>query len=184
MARAGSPWGDSPPRKPKVGSGRAALAKRAKARGGRERSSSTEAARRAMDRKRGSGRRKRGDGILGKPVRGAWNEIVRHSKSVQKRFLVTQRMRNVALALAAIWVVWTFVLGDASVVRLWSVKRENARLDAHIEQIEVQQAELQKDVRALRSGSNPQLIEDLARDEHAMIKPGEKLVRFVPKKDE
>lgn len=184
MAQTRSPWGNSAPQAPRPGSGRAALSRRASARGGRERRSSAAAARRAMD--RGSGGRRRSSregGALAKPIRGAWNELVRHGRTVQQGFLATQRLRHVLVALAAVWVIWTFLLGEASVPRLFRVKHENAGLTEEIGALEAREAALKKEVRALETGSDPELVQKLAREEHAMVKDGEKLVRFVDEKD-
>lgn len=172
-------WGSSTPKRPKPGAGREALSRRAKARGGKERRASAQAARRALSRgPSGRRRRKIGDGKLTRPVRGAWNQFVRYSKSVQKRFLVTQRLRNLVLAIAGVWVAWTFLLGDASLIRLWSVRRANVRTDAQIRQLETREIELKEEVHALSTGNDPATIERLAREEHALVRDGEKLVRF------
>jgi len=182
MATTRSPWGGTAPSAPRVGSGRAALAKRAKARGGKERRAATAAARRALNRGSGNRRSRRGagEGRLIRPVRGAWNELVRQGRSAQQRFLVRQRLRPILLALAAAWVLWTFLLGDASLFRLWSVRHENSDLTSEIRQLESRDTRVRDDVRALRSGDEPELIERLAREEHAMVRDGETLVRFVP----
>lgn len=184
MTTTRSPWGDAPPQKPRPGSGRTALAKRAKARGGRERRAATAAARRALDRGTGNrrARRRSGDGRLSRPVRGVWNELVRQSRSVQQRFLVRQRLRPIVLALAAAWIIWTFLLGDASLFRFWSIRHENEDLAAEIVRLEARDASVREDVRALRAGDRPELIESLARQEHAMVRDGEKLIRFVPER--
>ena len=99
---------------------------------------------------------------------------------VQQKYLARQRLRHIALALLAVWVVWTFLLGDSNLFRLWSVKRENAALNVEIQELEGREQALERDVDALSTGKDPQLIEDLAREEHAMVRDGETLVRFVP----
>jgi cell division protein FtsB len=180
MAQTRSPWGNTAPQAPRPGSGRAALARRATARGGRERRTAAAAARRARDRG-SSGRRRspRDGGAIGKPIRGAWNELVRHSRTVQQGFLATQRLRHVLLALAAVWVIWTFLLGEASLPRLLSVRHDNGKLAHEISELEGREATLKKEVKALETGSDPALVERLARKEHAMVREGEQLVRFV-----
>jgi cell division protein FtsB len=179
MAGVRGPWGDAPPRKPKPGSGREALARRARARGGSERRKAAEAARRGLTRGSGNRRTRRpGDGRLTRPVKGAIQELVRHSRTVQQKFLVTQRLRHIGLALAALWVVWTFLIGDTSLIRLWSVGRQNHRLAEENERLHLQEAELKAEVRALSGNSDPEALEKAARVEHAMVRDGETIVRF------
>ncbi len=180
MAGVGGPWGDAPPRMPKPGSGRAALAKRAQARGGGERRKAAEAARRGLTRGSGNRRpRRSGDGgRLTRPVKGAIQSVVRHSRAVQQKYLEAQRLRNVALALAGLWVLWTFLIGDASLPRLWSVDRQNHRLTTEIETMQQHEAELKAEVRSISGRQDPEALERAARVEHAMVRNGEVLVRF------
>ncbi len=181
------PWGDRPPRKPKVGAGRAALAKRAKARGGSERKTSAEAARRGLDRgRRGRPNRRRSGGrgnsrvgqAIGAPVRGAAAELGRWGRVFEQRFLLRQRLRTVLLALAAVWIVWTFLVGDASLPRLWAVQRQNASLTATIDDLSEREGSLRAEVVALDGRGAPPELERIAREEHAMVRDGEVLVRF------
>jgi len=147
------------------------LAKRAKARGGRERSQSPKAARRALSRGK-PGRAKRSGRI-----RGAAAELRRVSRLVEQKFVTRQRLRHVALALAGIWILWTFALGDASLPRLWKVKTQNHKLAVRIDELREQSTELESEVRALEDPSQD-ATEIHARDELGYVRDGEVLVRF------
>jgi cell division protein FtsB len=183
-----SPWGDTPPRRPATGAGRAALAKRARARGGAERRASAEAARRGLSRGRSNRRARRRsdrpDGDLLRPVRRGWGFLVQHSRHFRQRFLLQRRIRHLVLAVAVAWAAWTFLLGDAGVPRLLSLKHQNGHLEREIGALEAEQARLEAEVKALAKGDRT-AIERVARDEHAMVRDGEVLVRFyVPEEEE
>ena len=184
------PWGDRPPRRPAVGAGRAALKKRAKAGGGGESASAAAAARRALGRVRGGrGARRDGGGRgrngrsgagagLGAPMRGAAAGLMRWSRVFEQRFLLRQRLRTILIALAAVWIVWTFLLGDASLPRLWMVDHRNDRLVVEIEEMAAREARLKAEVVALESKRSAPEFERIAREEHALVRDGEVLVRF------
>jgi cell division protein FtsB len=159
------------------GAGRAALSRRARARGGRERRQSTAAARRALRR----GKTPRPD--RGRRIRGAAAELRRVSRLVEQKFVTRQRLRNVALALAGIWILWTFALGDASLPKLWSVKSQNHKLAARIDELRVQAKQLEDEVRALDDRSDPGAMEKVAREDLGYVRDGEVLVRFYDGKD-
>jgi cell division protein FtsB len=161
-----------------VGTGRAALVRRVTARGGNEQRRAAEAARRGL-RRGPSGRllQRVARVELPTPVRSAFAEVVRHSRVVQQKFLQRQKLRTIGIGLAVIWAVWTFVLGDAGIPRLLWVQWQNGRLAHEIERLEVENARLNEEVRHLRSGAEG-IVEELAREEHAMVRDGEVLVRF------
>ena len=178
------PWGDRPPKKPRVGAGKAALAKRAKTktkrkaaggRAGRGERKRVEAVRRGLSRNRrrgGLGKR------FGRPVRGAASELSRFYGLFEQKFLIRQRLRTILVALAVVWAAWTFLIGDAGILRLLHVKHQNDRLAPEIEELERRQEELLQEVRALTNPEATDFLEKVAREEHALVKDGEVLVRF------
>jgi cell division protein FtsB len=172
------PWGKRPPRKPRVGAGRAALAKRAKVRGGGEQRAA-QAARRALTR----GRKRRKSRGLQLSRWGPAAELLRFSRVFEQKFLNRQRLRHLVVALAGVWLAWTFLIGDASLPRLWSVERENAALEAEIEKLTRHEERLAADVKALENPRDKRALELVARDEHALVRDGEKLVRFYEEPD-
>jgi cell division protein FtsB len=178
----GGPWGDRAPRRPQAGAGRIALVRRITARGGNERRRALEAARRGM-RRGPSGRLLKhvAEVDLPQPVKNAWTEVVRQSRLVQQKLLQRQKLKSVAIGLVAIWLAWTFVLGDAGFPRLLWVKMQNEKLENEIQQLEIQNASLQTQVDQLERGGN-EIVDRLAREEQAMVKDGEVLVRFYDPK--
>ena len=173
--RGANPWGDVTPRKPKVGAGREALKRRAKARGGRERKASAEAARRGL-RRAGANRRR-----MRNPFRSASGEVRRFAGLFQQQFVARKRLRHLLIAIGAVWMLWTFGIGDGSLTRLWMVKHKNARLEARIAELTAQHAALKEEVEALEDPRNDEALELVARDDHALVKDGEVLVRFYGK---
>jgi cell division protein FtsB len=133
---------------------------------------SAAAARRAL--RRGRGTRPKGDG----PIRGAAKELRRFSRIVEQKFANRQRLRHLLLALAGLWALWTFVLGGASLPKLWSVRRQNAKLSARIEELARQESELRAEVQALGDPKNEEALERLAREEYGVVRDGEILVKF------
>ncbi|MFN8179103.1 MAG: septum formation initiator family protein [bacterium] len=181
-AGVGGPWGDHAPQRPSVGAGRIALKRRVTARGGNERRGALEAARRGMRRgPKGRLLQRVAEVDLPQPVKNALGEMARQSRLVQQKLLQRQKLKNVAIGLAAIWVVWMFILGDAGAPRLLWVKYENERLGREIERLAIENAHLQAEVSQLEGGGN-EIVDRLAREEQAMVKDGEVLVRFYDPK--
>jgi cell division protein FtsB len=118
----------------------------------------------------------------GRSIRGAAAELRRVSRLVEQKFVTRQRLRHVALALAGIWVLWTFALGDASLPRLWKVKIQNDALAARIDELRLQATELEDEVRALEDPSRD-AMEQHAREELGYVRDGEVLVRFYEERD-
>jgi cell division protein FtsB len=165
-----------------VGAGRIALVRRVTARGGNERRGALEAARRGMRRgPKGRLLERVAEVDLPQPVKNALGEVARQSRLVQQKLLQRQKLKNIAIGLAAIWAAWTFVLGDAGAPRLLWVKYENERLGREIQRLEIENAHLQAEVQQLEGGGN-EIVDRLAREEQAMVKDGEVLVRFYDPK--
>jgi cell division protein FtsB len=172
------PFGERPPARPQVGAGRTALVRRVEARGGRERSRAAQAARRGMQRGPTGRLLKRVAEVdFPAPVKTAFAEVFRQSRVVQQKYLPRQKLRTIGLGLAAIWAVWTFILSDAAVPRLLWVRYQNERLERQVKKLEVEEAKLRDEVETLHRGGD-ELVDKLAREEHAMVKDGEILVRF------
>lgn len=172
MAGRTDPWRDRAPRVPRVGAGREALAKRA--RGRHERSATAEAARRGLKRSKRTKRDSRPSAI-----RGAAAKLRAFGGLFEQRFLDRKRLRHILLALAGIWALWTFVLGDAGLPRFWSIHHRNAEISREIQAMKAEEVALRSRVDALEDPSNLRVLEEVARDEHALVREGEVLVRFT-----
>jgi cell division protein FtsB len=189
--KARTPWGKTP-KKPKVGAGRAALAKRTKVRSknrkaNTRRESANQEKKRAVAARRGLSRHRRRGGIgkrFGPPVKGAASKLMRFYGVFEQRFLIRQRLRTILLAIAAIWVLWTFGIGDAGIARLIHVKHQNSQIEPEIERLVEQEAELRREVNALTNPKDVFTLEKVAREEHALVRDGEVLVRFYEAQDE
>jgi cell division protein FtsB len=133
-----------------------------------------EAARRGLSRGRkfgGVGKR------FGRPVRGAAAELQRFYGLFEQKFLIRQRLRTIVITLVAAWAAWTFVIGDAGVLRLLHVKHQNAKLLPEIDALKREEKKLRVEVRALTQPDD-KTLEHVAREQHALVKDGEVLVRF------
>ncbi|NNE42724.1 MAG: hypothetical protein HKN12_00820 [Gemmatimonadetes bacterium] len=175
-------WGAQPPKRPRPGSGRAALARKARERksaaGTRPtagQKASTKAARRAIRRTRTG---KGGPSGAPRPIQGAATELRRFSRLVEQKIGDRQRLRHILLALAGMWVIWTFALGEASLPKLWAAQRRNAALAEQIEALSGELTQVRAQVIALDDPKNPQALEEAGRLEYGLIKDGEKLVKF------
>lgn len=84
---------------------------------------------------------------------------------------------GLALALAsAIAYLPYHLIGGTTGVELERVEHEVARVRAEIAARRVDNAELRRDIEALRR--DPGAIEDIARRELGMVRPGEVILRF------
>jgi cell division protein FtsB len=95
----------------------------------------------------------------------------------EQKFLIRQRLRGIVITLIAAWALWTFVIGDAGILRLLHVRHQNAKLVPEIEALKQEEKELRVEVRALTSPDD-ETLEHVAREQHALVKDGEVLVRF------
>ena len=155
-----------------------ALSRRAQARGGWEARRAAQAARRGLGRTRVRGGRRLKMPNIRIPKIRALSEVARLSAAFQQRYLQRQRVRSVLLILAGAWFLWTFVLGDASFPRLWSLRHQNAQLADQVQKLREEQVGLQAEVSALKKERQSRLVERIARDQYSMIKDGEVLVKF------
>ncbi len=78
-----------------------------------------------------------------------------------------------ALLLVCVLLVANALVGDRGLMALFRADEEHARLRASIEAIRAENAQLHGYVRALKD--EPALIEDLARQQLRLIRPGERL---------
>lgn len=105
-------------------------------------------------------------------------QVVDLSSRFQQKYLQRQRVQSVILVLVGIWVVWTFLLGDASLPRLVALRQENHKLSKEVEALREEQTGLQAEVSALKREKQSRAVERIARDQHSMIKDDEILVKF------
>ena len=70
------------------------------------------------------------------------------------------------------------LLGDRGILRLHQLKQEQERLEASIREQEKTKLELTREVRALHG--DPKYLEQLARDELGLVRPGEVVYQFPP----
>ncbi len=91
---------------------------------------------------------------------------------------VSETVFRLAMLLAAAGLIYAFVLGDGGVVRLAMLRAERARETERVARLEKARERLVETARALRD--DPLAIETVGRERYGMIRPGEKVVRFLP----
>jgi cell division protein FtsB len=84
--------------------------------------------------------------------------------------------RWVLTASAALVGAGLLLVGGAGSVRVWQMKQEVAALEREIEALRARAEELSQAVDRLRD--DPATIEQIAREELGMVKPGERVLKF------
>ena len=91
-------------------------------------------------------------------------------------------MKRRALAGAALGIAAAglLVLGGAGAVRVWQLKQEVEALDQEVQVLRVEADRLTRTVDRLRE--DPALVEQIAREDLGMVRPGEKVLKFPEEK--
>jgi len=75
-----------------------------------------------------------------------------------------------------------FIFGDHGLLQLFKLKRERSKIQSHISELRKDREGLIKEKTRLES--DLKYIEKLAREKYRMAKPGEKVFKVMPKKEE
>ena len=86
-------------------------------------------------------------------------------------------LAGAALAVAAAGLL---VFGGAGAVRVWQLKQEVEAIEREIQALRVEADRLTSTVDRLRE--DPTLIEQIAREDLGMVRPGEKVLKFPEEK--
>ena len=91
-------------------------------------------------------------------------------------------MKRRGLAAAALGIVATGILvfGGAGAVRVWQLRQEVEALEREIRVLRVEADRLNRTVDRLRD--DPALVEQIAREDLGMVRPGEKVLKFPAEK--
>ena len=84
-------------------------------------------------------------------------------------------LRVIVLAMVAVGLV---VYGGSSLVRVWQMHRDVEGLEQEIGQLRARRQELGRDIERLRS--DPDAIEQAARELLGLVKPGDKVLKLPP----
>jgi cell division protein FtsB len=93
-----------------------------------------------------------------------------------QNFLLGSRWRLVAAGFLTVVCFVLVVLGSSSAVRVLEMKKSVDGLQREIQALEAVNDQLSRTIDRLRD--DPQLIEQIAREELGMVKPGERVLRF------
>lgn len=83
-------------------------------------------------------------------------------------------MAGYALAIAAFILVVNALVGENGYLATMSARREGAKLESEIRSTQEQNAQMREQIKQLKT--NPNALEDAARKELHMSKPGEKVI--------
>jgi cell division protein FtsB len=100
--------------------------------------------------------------------------LVRRRRSERRRRIVRLAVLFAAAALLA-----SALVGDNGLTTLVQTRRQAQDLQAEVARLRAESARLREEARRLRE--DPAAIEELARRELGMIRPGEKLFVLAPK---
>ena len=100
------------------------------------------------------------------------NQIASAQRSFIKGVLV--------LFLATLMII--FIFGDHGLLQLYKLKRERSKIQNHISELRKDREGLIKEKARLEN--DLKYIEKLAREKYRMAKPGEKVFKVIPKKEE
>ena len=91
-------------------------------------------------------------------------------------------MKRRALAGAALGIAAAglLVFGGAGAVRVWQLRQEVEALEREIQEFRAEADRLNRTVDRLRE--DPALVEQIAREDLGMIRPGEKVLKFPKEK--
>ena len=91
-------------------------------------------------------------------------------------------MKRRGLAAAALGIVATSILvfGGAGAVRVWQLRQEVEALEREIRVLRMEADRLNRTVDRLRD--DPALVEQIAREDLGMVRPGEKVLKFPAEK--
>ena len=85
------------------------------------------------------------------------------------------------MILGAIVLLIVFFLGDHGVYQLYSLREEKAEIQQSIVQLREEKKRLESEKTRLQT--DYEYIEQLARENYRMAKPGEKVFKVVPKEE-
>jgi cell division protein FtsB len=97
--------------------------------------------------------------------------------STKKQIASVQRS---FLFLATLMII--FIFGDHGLLQLYKLKRERSKIQNHISELRKDREGLIKEKARLEN--DLKYIEKLAREKYRMAKPGEKVFKVMPKKEE
>jgi cell division protein FtsB len=97
----------------------------------------------------------------------------------RQRYERWRRMVRLALLFAALALLANAIAGDNGLTTLFHTRREYQELQAEVERLRAETTDLRDQARRLRE--DPAAIEELARRELGLVKPGEQLIVIVPK---
>jgi cell division protein FtsB len=75
-------------------------------------------------------------------------------------------------------VLYVFVLGDAGVLKIMSLKRERAQLVSEVTTVKVDVDALQTEINQLKNDSF--MMEKLGRELYGYVEPGDRVIKLVP----
>ncbi len=90
---------------------------------------------------------------------------------------ISERLQKFLFFLVVATLLYVFVLGDAGAIRLMSLKKEKARLEADVAAVTLDIQTLQNEIDRLKT--DPGTIERLGRELYGYVAPGDKVYKII-----
>ena len=90
---------------------------------------------------------------------------------------ISDRLQKFLFFLALATLFYVFVLGDAGAIRLMSLKKEKARLEADIAAAKLDIDGLQREIDGLKQ--DPYIMERLGRELYGYVSPGDRVYKII-----
>lgn len=103
-------------------------------------------------------------------------------RRVQQQVAATQKqfIRGI-IFLLCITLLIIFIFGDHGLLQLYKLKRDRAKVQAQIAQLRKERERVMVEKNQLEN--DIQYLEKLARERYRMVKPGEKVYKVIPEKE-
>lgn len=92
--------------------------------------------------------------------------------------MTARRLRLLGTAVLAVLAVSFVAYGGQSLTRVWTLKKEVDSLEREVDALRADTARLTAEVDRLRT--DPDYIEQIARDKLGLVKPGDQVLKLPP----
>ena len=103
-------------------------------------------------------------------------------RRVKSKFIAKTQKQFIQglVLLICVSLIIVFIFGDHGLLKLYKIKRQRKKLQAHITQLRNEREKAKGEKNKIENDLN--YIEKIAREKYKMVKPGEKLFKVVPEK--
>ena len=101
-------------------------------------------------------------------------------RRVKSKFIAKTQKQFIQglVLLICVSLIIVFIFGDHGLLKLYKIKRQRKKLQAHITQLRNEREKTKGEKNKIENDLN--YIEKIAREKYKMVKPGEKVFKVVP----